>query len=59
MSQNYFQNEHFPKYPTFESIDAHSEYSVDLRTNDMEPMLSKIFMLCILLEQKERIIESL
>ena len=56
MSQNFFSSENFPKYPTFESIDAHSEYSVDLRVNDIEPMLSKILMLCILLEQKERII---
>lgn len=53
-----FESQH-QNIPTLQSIEAQSEVSVDLRPNELEPLISKIFMLCLELERKDIIIDRL
>lgn len=61
MNRNFLSGDrdHQDYIPTIQSIDAQSEFSVDLKQNDLDPLLTKIFMLCIELDRKDILLDQL
>ena len=48
-----------PNFPTMQSIEAQSEYSIDLKPNEYENLIMQILLLSIELDRKDMIIDDL
>ena len=61
MNGNYFSahQDNYEHISTHQSIEAQSEFSIDLKPHDIDPLLTKIFMLCIELDRKDILIEQM